>query len=126
MDIDEIHHYDTYVPIISDLQVNRTWDQANDQSWMLTPLEANTMRFLKLVCEDVGVIAIPTPANKAVRLVRAAILAILHSMNYRPGTQRRLYAHPELVTLCTRTTALKHRASSITTTRSLLPCWYVQ
>jgi|TARA_B100000700_G_scaffold79829_1_gene89824 oligoendopeptidase F len=30
MEIDEIHHYDTYVPIISDLQVTRTWDQATD------------------------------------------------------------------------------------------------
>ena len=30
MEIEEIHHYDTYVPIISDLQVNRSWDQATD------------------------------------------------------------------------------------------------
>ena len=30
MGIDEIHHYDTYVPIISDLQVNRSWDEATD------------------------------------------------------------------------------------------------
>ena len=30
MGLDEIHHYDTYVPIISDLQVNRNWDEATD------------------------------------------------------------------------------------------------
>ncbi len=30
MGIDEIHHYDTYVPIVSDLQVNRSWDEATD------------------------------------------------------------------------------------------------
>lgn len=30
MELEEIHHYDTYVPIISDLQVNRSWDQATD------------------------------------------------------------------------------------------------
>ena len=30
MGIDKIHQYDTYVPIISDLQVNRSWDEATD------------------------------------------------------------------------------------------------
>jgi oligoendopeptidase F len=30
MRIKEIHHYDTYVPILSDLQVRRTWAQAVD------------------------------------------------------------------------------------------------
>ncbi len=28
MNLDNIHHYDTYVPILSDLEVERTWDQA--------------------------------------------------------------------------------------------------
>ena len=28
MGLDAIHHYDTYVPIITDMQVNRTWDDA--------------------------------------------------------------------------------------------------
>lgn len=28
MKLDEIHHYDTYVPILSDLDVERTWDEA--------------------------------------------------------------------------------------------------
>lgn len=28
MKLDEIHHYDTYVPILSDLKVTRTWDEA--------------------------------------------------------------------------------------------------
>ena len=77
MDIDEIHHYDTYVPIISDLQVNRTWDQATDLVMeSLTPLGSEYCEILEAGLRDVGVIAIPTPANKAVRLVRAAILAI--------------------------------------------------
>jgi oligoendopeptidase F len=28
MGIDEIHHYDTYVPILSDIEVEHTWDEA--------------------------------------------------------------------------------------------------
>lgn len=28
MGLDEIHHYDTYVPILSDLEIERTWDEA--------------------------------------------------------------------------------------------------
>lgn len=28
--LDEIHHYDTYVPILSDLEVERTWDESVD------------------------------------------------------------------------------------------------
>ena len=28
MGLDEIHHYDTYVPILSDIEVEHTWDQA--------------------------------------------------------------------------------------------------
>lgn len=28
MNLDSIHHYDTYVPILTDLEVERTWDQA--------------------------------------------------------------------------------------------------
>ncbi len=30
MKLDDIHHYDTYVPIVSDLKVHHTWDQAVD------------------------------------------------------------------------------------------------
>ncbi|MBN1908867.1 MAG: oligoendopeptidase F [Pirellulales bacterium] len=30
MRLKDIHHYDTYVPILTDLQVRRTWDQAVD------------------------------------------------------------------------------------------------
>ena len=30
MNLDSIHHYDTYVPILTDLEVERTWDQAVD------------------------------------------------------------------------------------------------
>ena len=30
MNLDTIHHYDTYVPILTDLEVERTWDQAVD------------------------------------------------------------------------------------------------
>ena len=48
MDIDEIHHYDTYVPIISDLQVNRTWDQATDLVMeSLTPLGSEYCEILE-------------------------------------------------------------------------------
>ena len=28
MELPEIHHYDTYVPILSDLEKRNTWDQA--------------------------------------------------------------------------------------------------
>ncbi len=28
MKLDDIHHYDTYVPILSDLETQRTWDEA--------------------------------------------------------------------------------------------------
>lgn len=28
MGLDEIHHYDTYVPILSDIEIEHTWDQA--------------------------------------------------------------------------------------------------
>ena len=28
MKLKDIHHYDTYVPILSDLEVKRTWNQA--------------------------------------------------------------------------------------------------
>ena len=31
MQLKEIHHYDTYVPILSDLDVERTWDEAVNQ-----------------------------------------------------------------------------------------------
>ena len=31
MKLDDIHHYDTYVPILSDLDAERTWDQAVTQ-----------------------------------------------------------------------------------------------
>ena len=48
MDIDEIHHYATYVPIISDLQVNRTWDQATDLVMeSLTPLGSEYCEILE-------------------------------------------------------------------------------
>lgn len=48
MDIDEIHQYDTYVPIISDLQVNRTWDQATDLVMeSLTPLGSEYCEILE-------------------------------------------------------------------------------
>ncbi len=48
MGIDEIHHYDTYVPIISDLQVNRTWDQATDLVMeSLTPLGSEYCEILE-------------------------------------------------------------------------------
>ena len=30
MGLNEIHHYDTYVPILSDIEVHHTWDQAVD------------------------------------------------------------------------------------------------
>jgi oligoendopeptidase F len=30
MDLDEIHHYDTYVPILSDIEVKHDWDEAVD------------------------------------------------------------------------------------------------
>jgi oligoendopeptidase F len=30
MGLDEIHHYDTYVPILSDIEVEHSWDQAVD------------------------------------------------------------------------------------------------
>jgi oligoendopeptidase F len=30
MGLDQIHHYDTYVPILSDIQVEHSWDQAVD------------------------------------------------------------------------------------------------
>ena len=30
LQLDEIHHYDTYVPILSDLEIERTWDEAVD------------------------------------------------------------------------------------------------
>lgn len=30
MGLDEIHHYDTYVPIISEIEKRHTWDQASD------------------------------------------------------------------------------------------------
>lgn len=30
MELDSIHHYDTYVPILTDLEVERTWEQAVD------------------------------------------------------------------------------------------------
>ena len=28
MELDDIHHYDTYVPILSDLEIRRSWDEA--------------------------------------------------------------------------------------------------
>ncbi len=31
MNLPDIHHYDTYVPILSDLDINRTWEQAVTQ-----------------------------------------------------------------------------------------------
>lgn len=39
MDLDSIHHYDTYVPILSDIEKHHTWDQAVDVVLeSLTPL----------------------------------------------------------------------------------------
>lgn len=39
MQLDDIHHYDTYVPILSDLTQNRTWDEAVETVLQsLTPL----------------------------------------------------------------------------------------
>ena len=30
MGLDEIHHYDTYVPILSDIEVEHTWEEARE------------------------------------------------------------------------------------------------
>ena len=39
MELDEIHHYDSYVPILTDLNMERSWDEAVDLTMSaLTPL----------------------------------------------------------------------------------------
>ena len=45
MKLKEIHHYDTYVPILNDLKVKRTWEKATDV--ILTALQATRNRILR-------------------------------------------------------------------------------
>lgn len=48
MGLDEIHHYDTYVPILSDIEVEHTWDEAVDVVCdSLSPLGAEYVSVLR-------------------------------------------------------------------------------
>ena len=48
MKLRDIHHYDTYVPILSDLEIRRTWKQAvRCSSSMLAPLGEEYCRRLE-------------------------------------------------------------------------------
>jgi len=48
MGLDDIHHYDTYVPILSDIEIEHTWDQAVDVvAESLSPLGDEYVSVLK-------------------------------------------------------------------------------
>ncbi len=48
MNLDRIHHYDTYVPILADLDMERTWDHAVDEVCQsLTPLGDEYVQVLR-------------------------------------------------------------------------------
>jgi hypothetical protein len=70
MRLRDIHHYDTYVPILSELDTRHTWKQAVDVVLAsLTPLGDDycTAAYWAKDSTADGAIAIRTRANEAVR-----------------------------------------------------------
>ncbi len=68
MELNDLHHYDTYVPILSGIKKHHTWNQAVDvvlQS--LAPLGAEYLGTLEEGLRGRWSIAIPTVESKAVR-----------------------------------------------------------
>ena len=72
MKLPDIHHYDTYVPILSELESKHTWDQAvKVVVKSLEPLGGEYCGVLERGLTAAGAIAIRTKASKAARFRRA-------------------------------------------------------
>ena len=68
MKLSKIHHYDTYVPILSDLSTKRTWNQAVKTVVQIAELrwaDGYTSVLESDGSVDAGAIVIRTEANKA-------------------------------------------------------------
>ncbi len=78
MKLKDIHHYDTYVPILSELNVNHTWEQAvKTVVESLEPLGDEYCRVLDDgLTRGAGATAIRTRASRAGRSVAARSTAI--------------------------------------------------
>ncbi len=77
MKLKEIHHYDTYVPILSELKSHHTWDEAVDVVVeALVPLGGRVLRRAGTRDSPAGgAIATRTRASRAARSARARSMA---------------------------------------------------
>lgn len=80
MKLEDIHHYDTYVPILAESKTHRSWDQAVAIVMdSLRPLGQEYCRVLEGGCRVDGPIGIRTPASKAGPLAVGRLTPILIS-----------------------------------------------
>ena len=80
MNLPDIHFYDTYVPILTDSKVNRTWDEAVEVVIdSLKPLGSTYIDVLSKGLRAAGAIATRTRASTAARSRAAATTAIRSS-----------------------------------------------
>ena len=77
MGLKDIHHYDTYVPILSDIEKHHTWDQPVEVVIeSLAPLGTSTPACWRRDCVVAGPIAIRIAASKAAPSVAVRSTAI--------------------------------------------------